>query len=276
MKLTYFLLFLMIGFTNAQTHRFFYELKFKQDSTQTEPLKSFMVLDINPDGSKYYDNVFLEKDSINKANNDKNTNWTKHTPVTRKKNSNENLNFSAIDFQIYSYPTEDLIKWNLSNETKQLAGFTVQKATTNFGGRKWTAWFTKEIPFSEGPYKFRGLPGLIVSIEDSQKQYSFNLIKSKKLGETYDTSNFLEVRYGRKPILITEKIFLKKAMEFYNDPMHEDRENLRNGSSESIDIDGKRYTKASELVPLIKDEQNYIRKYNNPIERNKAIKYPVK
>lgn len=266
----------MIGFTNAQTQRFFYELKFKQDSTQTEPLKSFMVLDINPDGSKYYDNVFLEKDSINKANNDKNTNWTKHIPVTRKKNSNENINFRTVDFQLYSYPTEDVITWKLSKETKKYGEFTVQKATTNFGGRNWTAWFTKEIPFSEGPYKFKGLPGLIVLLEDSQQQFSFNLIKSKKLAETYNTSNFLEVRYGRKPILITEKIFLKKAMEFYNDPMHEDRENLRNGSSESIDIDGKRYTKASELVPLIKDEQNYIRKYNNPIERNKAIKYPVK
>ena len=276
MKLTYFLLFLMIGLTNAQTHRFFYELKFKQDSTQAEPLKSFMVLDINPENTKYYDYVFLEKDSINKANQSKDVNWTKHIPITRKKNSNENLNFKAIDFQIYSYPTEDLIKWNLSNETKQLTGFTVQKATTNFGGRKWTAWFTKEIPFSEGPYKFKGLPGLIVAIEDSQKQYSFSLIKSKKLAETYDTSNFLEVRYGRKPLPVSEKIYLKKAMEFYNDPLHEDRENLRNGTTKSVDFNGVRYTNASELIPLIKDEQNYIRKYNNPIERNKAIKYPVK
>lgn len=211
MKLTYFLLLFVIGIANAQTHRYFYELKFKQDSTQSEPLKSYMVLDINPENTKYYDYVFLEKDSINKANQSEGLNWTKHIPVTRKKNSNENINFRTIDFQLYSYATEDVINWKLSEETKKRGNFTVQKATTNFSGRKWTAWFTKEIPFSEGPYKFKGLPGLIVSIEDSQQQYVFNLLKSKKLAETYDTSNILEVRYGNGPLLVAEKIYQKKS-----------------------------------------------------------------
>lgn len=276
MKLTFFFLLFMIGNANAQTHRYFYELKFKQDSTQAEPLKSYMVLDINPENTKYYDYVFLEKDSINKATNNQNANWTKHIPVTRKKNSNENINFRMIDFQLYSYPTEDIINWSLTKETKQQAGYKVQKATTNFGGRKWTAWFTKEIPFSEGPYKFTGLPGLIVSIEDSQQQYVFNLLKSKKLAQTYDTSNMLEVRYGNGPLLVAEKVYLKKAMEYYNDPMHRMREKLRTGTTSSFDYNGVRYTDANDLIPIMKDEQNYMRKYNNPIERKKAIKYPVK
>jgi hypothetical protein len=41
-------------------------------------------LDINPKETKYYDNAFLEKDSINKKFNSQNTNWTSQIPVTRK------------------------------------------------------------------------------------------------------------------------------------------------------------------------------------------------
>lgn len=235
-----------------------------------------MVLDINPNETKYYDNTFLEKDSINKANHSQLTNWTSQIPVTRKKNSNKNINYTFVDDQLYSYPTEDLIQWKLSDKTKKHLHFDLQQATANFGGRKWTAWFTKEIPLSEGPYKFTGLPGLIVLLEDDRNQYSFALVKSKKLEKTYDTSNFLELRYGKNPLPISEKIYLKKSLEYYNNPLQEIRAEMKNGTIKSYEDGGKRYSKPEELVPLIREEQEYIRQHNNPIELNKAIKYPVK
>lgn len=40
------------------------------------------------------------------------------------------------------------------------------KATTRFRGRDYTAWVTKELPINDGPWKFYGLPGLILQIED--------------------------------------------------------------------------------------------------------------
>ncbi|MFC0427248.1 GLPGLI family protein [Chryseobacterium scophthalmum] len=276
MKSCLFLLVLFFSLSTAQTNRFFYEVKFKEDSTQTEHQKVFMVLDVNPNETKYYDNTFLEKDSINKANHSQLTNWTSQIPITRKKNSNKNINYTFIDDQLYSYPTEDLIQWKLSDKTKKYLHFNLQQATTNFGGRKWTAWFTKDIPLSEGPYKFTGLPGLIVLLEDDHNQYSFSLIKSKKLEKTYDTSNFLEVRYGNKPLPISEKIYLKKSLEYYNDPLQEIRAEMKNGTIKSYEDGGKRYSKPEELVPLIREEQEYIRQNNNPIELNKAIKYPLK
>jgi len=276
MKGSLFLFVLFFSLSTAQTNRFFYEVKFKEDSTQTKHQKVFMVLDVNPNETKYYDNTFLEKDSINKANHSQLTNWTSQIPVTRKKNSNKNINYTFIDDQLYSYPTEDLIQWKLSDKTKKYLHFDLQQATANFGGRKWTAWFTKEIPLSEGPYKFTGLPGLIVLLEDDRNQYSFALVKSKKLEKTYDTSNFLEVRYGNKPLPISEKMYLKKSLEYYNDPLQEIRAEMKNGTIKSYEDGGKRYSKPEELVPLIREEQEYIRQHNNPIELNKAIKYPVK
>lgn len=274
-KALFIILLLLFGIAESQTHRFFYEVKYKEDSTQITHQKSFAVLDINPDETKYYDYSFLEKDSLNKINQSQNTSWTAQIPVTRKKNTNTNINFAFAGDQLYSYPTQDVIEWKLSEETKKISDFNAQKATSNFGGRKWTAWFVKQIPFSEGPYKFTGLPGLIVSLEDSQNQFSFNLIKSKKIDKTYDTKNILEVRYGNKPVMITEKMFIKKSLEYYQDPYQQDREDLKKGNT-VVEIEGVKYTKASDLIPLIKDEQEYIRKHNNPIERNKAINYPVK
>jgi len=273
MKKYFYLLFFVSNLVFSQTHRFFYELKYKFDSLQTEPKKATMVLDINPVEIKYYDNVFLEKEEENKKYNSENTNWTDQIPVVRKKGSNKNTNYEMISWQIYSYPTDDKINWKLSTETKTYQNLSLQKATTNFGGRKWTAWFTNEFPFSEGPYKFQGLPGLIILLQDEKDQYNFSFIQNEKLDKTYDTSNFLEIRYGDKPIPVSEKTINKKKVEYYNDPFNEDRVGLNNGTIKSVDINGVRYTKSSDLIPITKSEQEDIRKHNNPIEVSKAIKY---
>ena len=77
---------------------------------------------------------------------------------------------------MYQYEENlDLFDWTLSDETDVIHGYPVQKATTNFGGRDWIAWFTPEIPISDGPYKFRGLPGLILHIEDRRQHHIFEI-----------------------------------------------------------------------------------------------------
>ena len=68
-----------------------------------------------------------------------------------------------------------LFKWTISPEVVTIAGYTCQLATTVFAGRKFEAWFTREVPVSDGPYKFCGLPGLIIKVGDTRKQYTFEL-----------------------------------------------------------------------------------------------------
>lgn len=53
--------------------------------------------------------------------------------------------------------------------------YKCKKAITKYAGRKYSAWFTVQIPISDGPYKFFGLPGLIVKLEDSKKEHCFTL-----------------------------------------------------------------------------------------------------
>lgn len=63
-----------------------------------------------------------------------------------------------------------LINWKITDENKKINNFNCLKAIASFRGRTYTAWFTKELPVAEGPWKFKGLPGLILSIEDDRKQ----------------------------------------------------------------------------------------------------------
>jgi GLPGLI family protein len=66
--------------------------------------------------------------------------------------------------------------WQISNDTTTIAGYLCQKATCNFRGRNYTAWFTVDIPISMGPWKFNGLPGLILKVYDDALEYNFECV----------------------------------------------------------------------------------------------------
>jgi GLPGLI family protein len=74
----------------------------------------------------------------------------------------------------YKIKEERPLKWEILQEKSVYEGYNVQKASTVFAGRKWTAWFTNEIPISDGPYKFSGLPGLILKISDDKQNIKWS------------------------------------------------------------------------------------------------------
>ncbi len=61
-------------------------------------------------------------------------------------------------------PTPD-IAWTLTEDTMTVSGYLCQQATATFRGVEWRVWYTDEIPSSAGPWRLRGLPGLIVKAE---------------------------------------------------------------------------------------------------------------
>lgn len=69
--------------------------------------------------------------------------------------------------------TLPLMQWEILPDSKVVLGYSCRKATCVYKGRKWNAWFTTEIPYSEGPWKFCGLPGLILQVEDERGWFSF-------------------------------------------------------------------------------------------------------
>jgi GLPGLI family protein len=80
----------------------------------------------------------------------------------------------AADLYRYTQPMQ-IFQWQILPDTMKIFGYAVQKAATSFAGRDWVAWFAPEIPISDGPYKFNGLPGLIVLLHDTRNHYRFAL-----------------------------------------------------------------------------------------------------
>lgn len=73
------------------------------------------------------------------------------------------------------------LNWTVKDSTKEIMGYSVQKATTGFAGRDYVAWFTLSVPIHDGPYLFCGLPGLIVELYDTRNDYHFKLKSLEKL-----------------------------------------------------------------------------------------------
>ena len=68
---------------------------------------------------------------------------------------------AGLEKYFYEEPLHEW-DWEISDSTKTILGYECIEATTMFNGRKWTAWFTPEIPLDAGPWKLEGLPGLIM------------------------------------------------------------------------------------------------------------------
>ena len=85
-------------------------------------------------------------------------------------------------------------EWNLCNEWKDINGYRVSKATCCFRGRSYEAWYAPDIPVSDGPWKFCGLPGLVFEVYDTPCHYHYRLtgIRTKEVPVDYPDLNAIE------------------------------------------------------------------------------------
>lgn len=133
---------------------------------------------------------FVKRDVPNKVVNDEETGeviLNSATPdsiqpliltdfITKKITSKEYLTENSGDsYSEYIIKESISIKWVLVNETKKIGNYLCKKATTTFRGRNYSAWYYEKIPISVGPWKFHGLPGVIIRITDAKNQVSFYL-----------------------------------------------------------------------------------------------------
>lgn len=113
----------------------------------------------------------------------------------------------------YNYPeTATDFDWVLHSDTARIGGLLCQKATLNFGKRKWVAWFTPEIPIDDGPYKFKGLPGLIIKINDDKNHWNFEVkqIKNSPQGFIVNTDFHQSEKIRNKALFFKQKKYLNE------------------------------------------------------------------
>ncbi|UOE39382.1 GLPGLI family protein [Chryseobacterium oryzae] len=87
------------------------------------------------------------------------------------------------------------LDWKITSETKQILGYKVFAATTQFRGRDYKVWFSKDLPIRVFPWKLKGLPGAILEFVDSE-----NFIRG----------------YAKKIILNSEEEFPNKVLKFFS------------------------------------------------------------
>lgn len=230
-SLSFALLFL-VTLANAQSaNRFFYELTFKPKKGIDSLQKTVMILDVTDKKSLYRDYLTVSQDSVlkievekmQKAGVFKDLSKSFQMPKFAYKITKEyptmKVNFSERMLNsVFGYNEEPKFNWKISNDKQKIGEYEAQKATTEFGGRKWTAWFTESIPFPDGPYKFSGLPGLIVKIEDAEKNFSWVLTANKALKEFEELSysEKLSAQFGaRNDVTIINRDKFESSFEEY-------------------------------------------------------------
>ncbi|MGR3855208.1 GLPGLI family protein [Chryseobacterium indologenes] len=218
---------LFIQNVSAQTNRFVYQVTMKPDAENKTDIKTENAyLDISPEKSVFYSENRIKRDSImQKAfqsgggrvsiNRDQMEGLRTNISYSIEKDkTNQKTYFKdRIGRDIYSYEEDRPLNWKIEPETRKIGEYKVQKAETDFGGRKWTAWFTTDLPYQDGPYKFGGLPGLIVKVEDDKGDYSFDLMKNYKIAE-FPTLN----QFGNT-LKVKRTDYIKQQQKFKADPM---------------------------------------------------------
>lgn len=140
--------------------------------------------------------------------------------------TNDNIQYHrSVGMSLLSYNTPVINNWQLINETKTINSINCRKAEVSFKGRDWIAWYATDIQFPYGPYKFTGLPGLIIKITDKKGDYDFELVKSMSSSSMKGkTISIDESRYKNSKLVTKQQ--LDEAKNNFNKNLSSSLENL--------------------------------------------------
>lgn len=205
-----------------------YQTSFVPDASNPEKRKEeTMMLKVGNKASVYYSYAKFLTDSVIEED--------KKNGVSQEVMIEHLQQFSGvINYKIYkNYPSRKITtlepiaasrfkcveenerpNWQLKSDTMTILSYHCQKAVCHFKGRDYEAWFTPEIPRSEGPWKLQGLPGLILRAKDSKEHYIFDCIGITQ-NKTDDTIQYSD--HGHEPV--SRKNLNKLQERFAADPV---------------------------------------------------------
>lgn len=166
-----------------------YKASILADTTaaQPKPSEEIMLLEIGRKTSQFYSYSFALSDSVLAAD------AQRGASMEEMNNHAKQYGGGNVTYRIFkNYPagkvtTFDQLgvnkyrceennerpQWTLHADTATILSYKCQRATSYFKGRTYEAWYTLEVPISEGPWKLSGLPGLIIKASDKSGAYTF-------------------------------------------------------------------------------------------------------
>ncbi|MFD2827611.1 GLPGLI family protein [Leeuwenhoekiella polynyae] len=212
---------------NANNYKITYELTYKPDTTDLNQIKKErMLLYTNSKSSLFLSYGRILKDSMRGkfGIGDIGSTAYKKASAAAKTDFSYRLYKRPLESEVfhclkiatdnYYYSEISSFDWQINQETKTILGYSAQKATAHFAGRYYEAWFSTEIAIPEGPYKFSGLPGLILEISSTDKDYKFSIVGLEKTS-FFPVSQIPPKSFQQSP----KKELLELQKEYYNDPI---------------------------------------------------------
>ncbi len=248
-------------FLNAQHLSFIYELNYRPVPDIADNENVFFYLDVRNKESLFRSDSFRRSDSLRAkkgTGNGFDMEYNNKQLYVYKNSGNKEILkyiFVPLIHDIYAIPVHEELKWTILDQKKKIGNYSCQKAAVSYGGRNWTAWFSTDISIQDGPYIFRGLPGLIIKISDENMDYDFELrqITDFKWDELYPEKFQREISW---------EDFRKLQQNFYNDPF------AMINKSDVISYDEDGNTTKTNFKVMKEQAQKRIREKNNPVELN--------
>ncbi|MEO6541272.1 MAG: GLPGLI family protein [Ferruginibacter sp.] len=259
------LLFLSISITVHAQIEVTYVQNYQFDSTDIKSKKSFvMKLFVFDEKSIFISENRMYNDSVALNFNVNSIDITKPINFNTRPDANKEIivieNSSSVLKQYFRFGNKEnylfndtlMPHWIIINKDTILNDIKCKKATTIFKGRSYTAWFSLIHSIPLGPYKFRGLPGLIIKIEDAKKMICYELQSIKT-----SNRNFADILLIKnEPKIVTDTLEKANLVK---------RSFLLPLNKMLLDMGG---INAEDRERIEREQDLKEKKYNNPIELN--------
>ena len=165
---------IVFGQSNVRVHYSFYEMY-----NQSRTVPAFLQITDTDSYFEVNDKIGETQNSTTQDEETGNIEVIKFSPREDnrfvKKNFKDNIALSlenrngggSADRIIFIKEELPNIEWKLGDSEKEILSYRCKTAYATFRGRDYEAWYTPDIPIPDGPWKFSGLPGLILQIKDS-------------------------------------------------------------------------------------------------------------
>lgn len=181
------------------------------------------ILQLSPSMAKYSDYTAYHVDSLIMSSGD--------AATIKERLDKANMKFTAEIYQnipdgkvtyldvitpSYVEYEEELapFDWIITGDTATVCGYPCVKATCSYGGRDWEAWYAEDIPSTFGPWKFAGLPGLIMKVRDTGGVHTMTATSFRQAtGAIGRKRNVMVQRTSRDK-------FIRMKRDFERDPMN--------------------------------------------------------
>ncbi|WP_405377212.1 GLPGLI family protein [Nonlabens sp. Asnod3-A02] len=200
-----------------KSHAFLYKFDFKHHTNRPDLILTDYVV-IYKTGDTTFTQFYnqMKRDSIyshrKMSGQERFNNRVNSYPYSIKTIKNDVVFTSKVSDQYFKYEEQLQFKWNITDSIRKINSYTCQLATTTYAGRSWNAWFTQDIPMDVGPYKFKGLPGCIVEMNDTDNIFKYSLTAFKEKKEVRLT-HYPSVT--KKPIEITTRKDFNKHQQAF-------------------------------------------------------------